>query len=151
MAQDAEVQDAPQSTSTTTESTANKKKKRSRPSKNLTIAQFSVRHPTWTYVHLKHINSSNTASRIDETTVSLWIDAALAQFLGMHGRAISIDYLKLEGQDIFIRIPNQDHQAFIAALTNWIGRNSDALRTVGWSSWDANAYGQDAGQDLFTD
>lgn len=151
MAHDAKVGEAPQdTTSVTIESTSNKKK-RSRPSKNLTIAHFSVRDPTWTYLHLKHISSTTTASTIDETTVSLWIDAALGQFLGMHGRAIPVDHLKLRGQDIYIRVPYQDHQAFIASLTNWTGRNGDALRTVGWSSWDATAYGRDAGQDLFTD
>lgn len=127
------------------------KKKRVRASKNLTLAQLSCRHPTWSYIHLKHIASPPTNTTIDETTISLWLDAALGQFLGLHGRAIPIDFLKLQGQDIYIRIPHEDQQAVIAALSNWTGRNGDALRTVSWSSWDANAHGHDAGQDLFSD
>ncbi|QIX02044.1 hypothetical protein AMS68_007561 [Peltaster fructicola] len=148
MAEIAETISGPEDT---TLSSLDSKKRRHRTSKNLTIAQFSCRHPEWTYFHLRHISDASTPTAIDETSVSLWIDAALSQFLGLHGRAVPVDFLKLQGQDIHIRIPHDDQQALIAALSNWTGRNGDALRTVGWSSWDANAYAHDAGQDLFND
>lgn len=88
---------------------------------------------------------------MDAVTAHLQLTAALSQFLGLHGAAIPIDVLKLEGADLWIRVPFEDHSNVIAAVGGWISGKGEAWRVKGTSSWDARAMARDSGQDLFND
>ena len=149
-----EATDSTAPTAPTTQASAatsiKKKRKRGAPKLHI-LSQFSIRNPPWVYVHLQHLESSGTAPALDAVTAHLHLTSALSQFLGLHGTAIQFDVLKLDGQDLWIRLPSEDRSALLAAVGGWVGRSGEGWRVKGWSSWDANAMGRDSGQNLFTD
>lgn len=135
---------------TSTTANNNRKKRRKKPPTNQTLSQFPIRKPEWTYIHLQHISSSTTAS-LDAVTAHLHLTAALSTYLGLHGTAIPIDILKLEGREIWIRVPAEDRAALIAAVGGWVSGNGEGWRVRGWSHWNASGVGRDGGKDLFGD
>ena len=132
-------------------SASTKKKRKKRTPKPHVLSQSTIRNAPWAYVHLQHLHSSSTAPDLDAVTAHLHLTAALSQFLGLHGAAIPFDVLKLEDQDVWIRLPSDDRSALVAAVGGWVSGGGEGWRVKGWSSWDANAMGRDSGQDLFTD
>lgn len=137
---------APASTNTST------KKKRKRAPKPHVLSQFTIRNPPWAYVHLQHLTSSSgNGPDLDPVTAHLHLTAALSQFLGLHGTAIPFDILKLEEQDVWIRLPAEDRSALVGAVGGWVSGNGEGWRVDGWSSWNASAMGRNSGQDLFAD
>ena len=140
---------APTTQVTSTASKSMKRKKR-KPRTHV-LSQFTIRSPPWAYVHLQHLTSSGAGSNLDAVTVHLHLTAALSKFLGLHGSAIPFDILKLEGQDVWVRLQSEDRSALVAAVGGWLNGNGEGWRVKGWSSWDANAGGREGGQDLFKD
>lgn len=129
------------------------KKKRKHASKAVTLHQSTLRNLAWSYLHLQHLtpNTPSSATSLDAVTAHLHLQAASTQFLGLHGSAIPIDILKLEGQDIWIRVPAEDKGAATAAIGGWVSGKGEGWRVKGCSSWDVRAIGRDGGQDLFND
>lgn len=127
------------------------KKKRKRTAKVHTLSQFTIKAPTWAYVQLQHLAAAGSKFELDAVTAHLHIVAALSQFLGLHGAAISFDILKTEGTTVWVRVPADDRQAFLAAVGGWVSGKGEGWRVKGTSSWDARAMARDSGQDLFTD
>ncbi|KXT05946.1 hypothetical protein AC578_359 [Pseudocercospora eumusae] len=125
----------------------------SKTSKNQILSEFSIRNPHWVYIRLQHLSAPTRPKQalLDGVTAKLHITAALSSFLGLHGTAIAIDVLKLEDQDVWIRVPAEDRAAVIAAVGGWTNSSrDDGWRVKGWSHWSATACGQrDSGQDLF--
>lgn len=154
---DETVPDATESTAvtaaTTHASSTTARRKRKRKPKNHTTSEFTIRDPPWAYIHLEHLTSTGTGSgaKLDAVTAHLHLTAALSQFLGLHGAAVPIDILKLEGTDVWIRVPSEDKAALIAAVGGWASRKGEGWRVKGSSSWDARAMARDSGQDLFND
>lgn len=141
------VQDAESKEISSAEATK-KRKRNSKPAQRM--IQFTIRNPPHCYIHLRQISPAPSKSVVlDDITAHLQLTAALTQFLGVHGSAIPIDVLKTEAADLWIRIPNEDKAAVIAAVGSWVGSKGEAWRVMGSSSWDARAMGQDGGQDLF--
>ena len=138
-------------TAPTTQTTSpdSKKKRKKRLPKKHVLSQFTIRNPPWAYVHLQHLFPSGNAAALDAVTAQLHVAAALSQFLGLHGAAIQFDILKLEGQDLWIRLPAEDRSALVAAVGGWVSGSGEGWRVRGWNSWDANAMGRNSGQDLF--
>ncbi|KAK3719721.1 hypothetical protein LTR37_004258 [Vermiconidia calcicola] len=157
MADLGELHDATESTAATapttqSSSTTSKRKRKKRVAKPHILSQFTIRDTPWAYVHLQHLNSSNAVvSDLDAVTAHLHLTAALSQFLGLHGAAIPFDILKIEGQDVWIRLPSEDRSALVAAVGGWVSGSGQGWRVKGWSSWNADAMGRKSGQDLFTD
>lgn len=149
-----ELPDATEETATTaptTQSSTNptqKKRKKTTPKHETT--QFSIRKPDWTYIRLQHL-SPGKAADLDNMTAHMHLNAALSSFLGLHGSAIAFDILKLEGQDVWIRVHAEDRAAVIAATGGWFSKSRDGWRVRSWSHWNAGAAGRDAAKDLFDD
>ncbi len=141
------------STTTTTGPNKKKKKKRIRAPKTHILAQFTLRSPPWSYIHLQHLttNGPTTTTALDAVTAHLQITAALTQFLGLHGAAVPIDIFKTEGAEVWIRVPAEDHSALLAAVGGWVSGKGEGWRVKGSSSWDAGAMARGGGQDLFDD
>ena len=139
-----------QPTTSTSTSTSKKKRKKRTPKPHI-LSQFTIRNSPWAYVHLERLTSSATATALDEVTAQLNLTSALSQFLGLHGAAIPFDILKLDGEDVWIRLPAEDRTILIAAVGGWVSKGGEGWSVKGWSSWNANAMGRDDGQDLFTD
>lgn len=142
--------DASEAQGTQATSASSKKKRKRTPKKHI-LSHFTIRNPPWAYIHLEHLVSTEKAPDLDAVTAQLHLTAALSQFLGLQGAAIPFDILKLEGQDVWIRLQSEDRTALIAAAGGWVSRNGEGWRIKGWSSWDANATNSDSSQDLFKD
>ena len=138
-------------TTQVTESSTSAKKRRKKTPRNYTLSSFTIRNPPWAYVHLQHLTSASKPPMLDAVTAHLHLTSALSQFLGLHGAAIPFDIMKLEGQEVWIRVPSGDRSALIAAVGGWVSKGGEGWRVKGWSSWNANAMGRDSGQDLFND
>jgi len=144
--------------STATATTNSRKKRKRKPKRKIITHQFTIRNPPWAYIHLQHLTSTPTdvsssePHLLDAVTAHLDLKAALSRFLGLHGEAVSIDILKLEGDDVWIRVPAEDKIMLVAAAGGWVSGKGEGWRVKGTSSWDARAWGRDGGgQDLFHD
>ncbi|RAL10019.1 uncharacterized protein BO97DRAFT_145407 [Aspergillus homomorphus CBS 101889] len=99
---------------------------------------FTTRNPPWTYLklqltHQPPVSQSNLTQPLDPLTARTYLSAALNQFLGLSGTAISIDILKIEApsgsanaKTIWIRVPEPDASAVVAALSSWVGGSSSS-------------------------
>jgi ribonuclease P/MRP protein subunit POP8 len=142
----------PTSTNMNTPTTSQGSKKRShshskpqQPTKTLTL-----RNPPWSYIRLQQYQHPQPSGTLDALTAHIQITAALHQFLGVHGAAVPVDVLRLEGSEVWIRVPAEDRSALVAAVGGWAGRAGEGWRVMGWSSWSAGAEGRkDGGRELF--
>ncbi|KAK6611165.1 hypothetical protein H4I96_02763 [Botrytis cinerea] len=71
---------------------------------------------TFSYIHLELQTSSFKKPQLDDITAKSYMTSALSQFLGLHGSAISIDILKTEDKDVWIRVMREDASAVVAAM-----------------------------------
>src|SRR4051794_7213490 len=95
------------------------------------ITTKTIKTPPFSYACLEIISDSVMQAQLDELTVRSHLTAALTQFLGLSGSAISVDILKIEGSESWIRVPREDLSQLLAAVGVWIGGN-DANGKVGW-------------------
>jgi ribonuclease P/MRP protein subunit POP8 len=81
---------------------------------------FTLRRPPYTYLHLtcKQL-STNSTSQLDNVMARSYIHAALSQFLGLTGTAIETNPLKVEGKEIWLRVPTEASSAVVAAVSQW--------------------------------
>lgn len=97
--------------------------------------RITVRNPPFTYLHLTLVTSSTSnAPPIDILTARAYLTSAVSQFLGTTGTAIPVDFLKVEGRDVWIRVPREDAAAVVGALSQWV-------RKDGGVSWRVNEKG----------
>ncbi|KAI4281925.1 MAG: hypothetical protein L6R38_003348 [Xanthoria sp. 2 TBL-2021] len=105
----------------------------------ITSETTTIRHLPWTYFHLSLISSEITSqatdAEVDILTARTYLTSALQQFLGITGTAIPVDFLKVEGRNIWIRVPRDDSAVVVSALSGWIGREGVAWRIKGKSEW----------------
>lgn len=112
----------------------------------------TLRHPPYTYLHLRLIEPNFATGNTDTLTFVTAIHTALTRFLGIHGSAISFDVLKESRRDMWIRTASEDASAILAALTQWSGRKGEVLRVVGKGTWlGALVGGQDGDEDALWD
>lgn len=156
-ATDIEMTDAeslPQPSSSSTNTT--KSSKRKKTAKQTTLSQFTIRNPPWSYIHLSRLASPSSTSLsapepLDALTAQIQLQAALSSFLGLHGTAIPIDFLNIEGQRIWARVPREDVSAVVAAVGGWVGKNGEGWRVIGWGCWGPDLGRDGGGQHLFDD
>ncbi|KAL8843145.1 MAG: hypothetical protein Q9170_000275 [Blastenia crenularia] len=60
--------------------------------------------------------SASSTPPIDILTARTFLTAALQQYLGLAGTAIAIDFLKVEGSDVWVRVPREDGAAVVGAI-----------------------------------
>lgn len=106
-------------------------KKKEKPSKGHEIITKTIKTPPFSYAYLELLTSSASETNLDDLTVRSYITAALTQFLGLTGSAISIDILKVEGRECWIRFPREDLSPVVAALGGWVGGHKNDGQ-VGW-------------------
>ncbi|KAM0447978.1 hypothetical protein ACHAO4_008509 [Trichoderma viride] len=105
----------------------------------------------FSYIHLELLTDPPGAGvELDNLQVKSYCTAALTQFLGITGSAISLDILKVEESGCWIRVPRDDLGPFAAALTAWKGTSDGGvkrlLRIKQCSDWLGMMAGSD-GQD----
>ena len=102
---------------------------------------ITTKAPPFTYLHLTLISSLSTPystskdSPIDILTARAYFTSALEQFLGVTGTAIPIDFLKVEGREVWIRVPREDASMVVGAVSQWVGRE-------GGVSWRVRGRGE---------
>lgn len=72
---------------------------------------------------------------VDIITARKYLSSALQQFLGMTGTAICIDILKIDGRDVWLRVPREDRAAVANALSSWAGAEEVAWIIKGKGEW----------------
>ena len=107
------------------------KRKHQKHLKGHEITTKTIKTPPFSYVHLQLISDPNTVKELDALTLRSHITAALTQFLGVTGSAISVDILKVEGMECWIRVPREDLSPVVAAVGGWVG-DSETEGKFGW-------------------
>ena len=107
-----------------------RKHKPSKTPKSYTITSITIRTPPHSYAHLELLSSSSATTSLDALAVRFHLTSALTQFLGLTGSAISVDILKVEGRECWIRVPREDLSPLLAAVGGWVGGNGEGQ--VGW-------------------
>ncbi|KAK8136882.1 hypothetical protein PG984_004822 [Apiospora sp. TS-2023a] len=116
------------------------------------LASCVIKEPLFSYAHLQVLNGNPLQEpiEVDALQVRSYCMKALQQFLGIAGTAISIDILKVDGANCWLRIPRDSLGAFSAAITAWRGEYEDGIHTTfqikGCSDWLGSLVGQ-VGQD----
>ncbi|KAL7931231.1 hypothetical protein V8C35DRAFT_310742 [Trichoderma chlorosporum] len=91
----------------------------------------TIKSPPFSYVHLELLtNPPDAAVELDNLQVKSYCTAALRQFLGITGTAISLDVLKVDGSECWIRVPREDLGSFAAALTAWKGTGDEGVECL---------------------
>jgi ribonuclease P/MRP protein subunit POP8 len=123
-----------------------KKKPKTKP--HHVLHQATLRKPSWTYFRLQLFSSPLANEHLDILTAKSYLNSALQRFLGLHGAAIPVDILKLEGTDIWIRVPREDVITVHEAIASWMG---DGVRWAvkGRDEWLVRLADGGDGQDLF--
>lgn len=115
---------------------------------------ITIRNPPFTYLHLTLLTSGNSlpianSPPIDILTARAHLTSALNQLLGIAGTAISIDFLKVEGRDVWIRVPRQDAAGVVGAVSQWVGKDGGvSWRVKGRGEW-LGAVGAGDGHEIF--
>ncbi|KAI9836489.1 MAG: hypothetical protein M1838_005067 [Thelocarpon superellum] len=109
----------------------------------------TLRQPAWSYLHLELYSATSFASTsarppsttartggmtstppassrpgiidLDAVTARLLLTRALSRHLGLAGSSIPMDILKLDGAQLWIRVPRQDLSCVMVALGAWEG------------------------------
>jgi len=103
----------------------------SKPLKAHEISTHTIKQTPWSYVNLELYSDPPSKIFLDNLTVRAYLSAAFTQFLGLHGSAISVDILKVDGEECWIRVPHDDLSAVVASVGGWIGSMTTDIR-VGW-------------------
>ncbi|KAI9746534.1 MAG: hypothetical protein M1818_000247 [Claussenomyces sp. TS43310] len=123
-------------------------------SKGHELSTRTIKAPAWSYACLELESDSLSKTTLDELVVRSYLTAALTQFLGLTGSAISVDILKVEEAECWIRVPRQDLSAVIAAVGGWIGgNNKDELfswRVIGSGDWLGHLVGKKGIEKVWT-
>ncbi|KAK4453622.1 hypothetical protein QBC34DRAFT_189564 [Podospora aff. communis PSN243] len=92
------------------------------------LATLTIKSSPFAYAHLASTtltpdedSSMALNNPLDALTVRSYCTAALSQFLGATGAAISVDILVVRDENVWVRVPKPDLAAFCAALTAYRG------------------------------
>jgi len=114
-----------------TSSATNTKRKLSKATKSYDITSRTIKAPAFSYACLELVSDPPSKVPLDDLTVRSYLTSAFTQFLGLTGSAISVDILKVEPKECWIRVPREDLSSVVAAAGGWIGRGQDGIE-VGW-------------------
>jgi len=89
-------------------------------SKGHEITTKTIKTPPFSYACLELVSEITSHITLDDLTVRAYITAALTQFLGLTGSAISVDILKVEGRECWIRVPREELSPLMAAVGGWV-------------------------------
>lgn len=94
---------------------------------------LTIRKPPFSYLHLTLLAPATTV--FDLLTARAHLTSALNQFLGVTGTAIPVDFLKIEGRDVWVRVPREDGAAVMGAISGWVGGEGVAWRIREKGDW----------------
>ncbi|KAK5090084.1 hypothetical protein LTR64_006012 [Lithohypha guttulata] len=95
----------------------------------------TIRNSPYAYLQLFVTRTDLRNPDYDDITLRAYLNSALSQYLGLVGTAISIDILKIQDSDAWVRVPSDDESAVIAALSQWTGAQGVSVRIRNRSHW----------------
>ncbi|KAF2416081.1 hypothetical protein EJ08DRAFT_559094, partial [Tothia fuscella] len=126
-------------------------KKKPKPNSAQTHHQSTLRTPQWIYFHLKLYTHTPSAPLIslDAITARRHFTAGLTRSFGLIGLAIPIDILKLENEEVWIRVPRDDAKMVHEAIAGWSGEENGGQKWIvrGRDEWLVRLGGGN-GEDL---
>ena len=122
--------------------------KRRHPNGVALLHQNTLRHPQWTYFHLSLFSVTEEQPAHDIIAARQNLSGALSKLWGLTGWSMVVDILKLEGPELWVRVPRDNANMFHEAVSAWIGQAQMKYVIVGRDDWLVNLCGGD-GRDLF--
>lgn len=120
------------------------------PKKGHEITSRAIKRPSFSYIHLELISDSSSVPDLDDLLVRSYLTSGLSIFLGLTGTAISVDILKVDGAECWIRVPREDLSAVLAATGQWIGGNEKlAWRLRDSGNWLGSLLSTSSAQDFW--
>lgn len=119
------------------------------------ILTCTIKTPPFSYAHLQLVTDDDAdgAPELDNLQVKSYCTSALRQFLGITGMAISLDILKVDGPDCWLRLSRQDLGPFAASITAWKGTSEGGvqrlLRIKQCSDWLGTMVGSNGQEQLW--
>lgn len=117
------------------------------------LLNLTIKSPPFSYAHLEVRRDEPGHSPTDTLQFKSYLTAALTQFLGSTGAAISVDILKVDNDECWVRVPRPDLGAFAAAITAWPGVKDQGvhnmLRLRQASDWLGSMVGSDGQERLW--
>ena len=113
---------------------------------NITISNLPF---TYFHLRLRQSNPLIPKEPVDIITARTHLTSALQQYLGLTGTAIPIDFLKVEGRDVWIRLPREDGSAVQGALSQWMARDGNVSWQVKGKGESISALKAGDGRELF--
>jgi ribonuclease P/MRP protein subunit POP8 len=110
----------PPATATTT---ATVPAKRPQSEASVVLHSSTLRRPQWTYFHLSAFSTANEPPSYDAISTRQNLGNAMKKFLGLTGSSIPIDILKVEGCEVWVRVPRDNSRAFHEGVSAWIGKD----------------------------
>jgi ribonuclease P/MRP protein subunit POP8 len=132
----------------------NVKRKLPKATKSHEITCRTIKSPAFSYACLELISDPPSKVPLDNLTVRSYLTSALTRFLGLTGSAISVDILKVEPKECWIRVPREDLSAVVAAVGGWVGRGENGGE-VGWrvrasGNWLGSLLGERSTEEVWT-
>jgi len=122
------------------------KRQQSEPS--VVLHSSTLRRPQWTYFHLAAFSTAAEEPPNDPITTRQNLSSALSKFLGLAGWSIPVDILKIQGTDIWVRVPRDNSRAFHEGVSAWVGQGQLKYIIKGKDDWLPKLSVGD-GQDVF--
>lgn len=94
------------------------------------ILTCTIKAPSFSFAHLEAVSDGSNPIELDDLQVKSFCTAALRQFLGITGAAISVDIMKVEKNECWVRVPRSDLGPFTAAVTAWRGTVDSGSQTI---------------------
>jgi ribonuclease P/MRP protein subunit POP8 len=115
-------------------------------SKSTASGVLTLRDPPYAYFRLSlQSGQPRQVAAVDDITLRSYLTAALQQYLGLTGTAISVDILQTEGSSAVIRVPSDDETAVAAAVSQWTtakGGGALSLRIEARGAWLGGVVGR---------
>jgi len=108
----------------------------------------ALRLPQWTYFHLALMRLDGEDPMLDLLTAKQHLTEALSRFLGLVGTSIDVDILKLEDDNLWVRVPRDTSKAFHEAVSSWISQSQMKYIVKGKDDWLVRL-AMGSGYDLF--
>ena len=91
---------------------------------------------------------------LDSLQAKSFCTTALGEYLGISGRAVPVDILKVIGNEFWVRVPSWGLSRFDAALSAWSGPSVDgrkhAVLSVASSEWLGTLISRDGQSKLWS-
>ena len=119
------------------------------------LVTTTIRTNKWAYAHLRVIPEGHSSHlELDLLQAKSFCTTALGEYLGISGRAVPVDILKVTGNEFWVRVPSRDLPRFDAALSAWNGPSIDgrkhAVISVASSEWLGTLISRDGQSKLWS-